>query len=170
LQSNDVGTPPGVPLYSPRLTSGEHSASTRYSGIRVAASVAICTVMRCDRRYDAPARPPPRARARPHSTHAPPVRHTEFFNTRFAVGAPLLYVELVYFLRGGNSSFRLYADYRTSMDAARAQTEDGRKKFWRSPIFRRVLAFSVSRRGRHSEIWVLSERPIQRITTSLIDS
>ena len=35
-----------------------------------------------------------------------------------------------------NSSFRLFGQHDTSPDAARAQTEDGRKKFWRSPIFR----------------------------------
>eukprot|EP01043_Picozoa_sp_COSAG02_P095105 COSAG02_NODE_31493_length_532_cov_2.198614_1_plen_53_part_01 len=32
-------------------------------------------------------------------------------NTPFALGAPLLYVELVYFLRGGNSSFRGLGQY-----------------------------------------------------------
>eukprot|EP01043_Picozoa_sp_COSAG02_P063106 COSAG02_NODE_8863_length_2417_cov_34.257981_3_plen_49_part_01 len=34
-------------------------------------------------------------------------------NTRFALGAPVLYVELVYFLRGGNSSFRGLGQYDT---------------------------------------------------------
>ena len=59
-----------------------------------------------------------------------------FFNTRFALGAPLLYVDLVYFLRGGNSSFRGLGQYDTPLDAARSQTEDGRKKFVQSRIFR----------------------------------
>eukprot|EP01043_Picozoa_sp_COSAG02_P031960 COSAG02_NODE_2113_length_9800_cov_53.566643_2_plen_75_part_00 len=35
-----------------------------------------------------------------------------------------------------NSSFRLYGHHDTSPDASRAQTEDGRKKFVQSPIFR----------------------------------
>eukprot|EP01043_Picozoa_sp_COSAG02_P036673 COSAG02_NODE_2701_length_8203_cov_7.719521_11_plen_120_part_00 len=40
------------------------------------------------------------------------------FNTPFALGAPVLYVELVYFLRGGNSSFRGLGQYDTPLDAA----------------------------------------------------
>ena len=66
------------------------------------------------------------------------------FNTRFALGAPVLYVELVYFLRGGNSSFRLYADYRTSPDASQRQMEHARIKFEQSPICNREFACSVS--------------------------
>ncbi len=59
-----------------------------------------------------------------------------FLNTRFALGAPLLYVELVYFLRGGHSSFRGLGQYDTPLDAAWSQTEDRRKKFVQSRIFR----------------------------------
>ena len=62
--------------------------------------------------------------------------YLKLFNTPFALGAPVLYVELVYFLRGGNSSFRGLGQYDTPLDAARSQTEDGRKKFVQSRIFR----------------------------------
>ena len=58
------------------------------------------------------------------------------FNTGFALNAPLLYGELVPNQSADNSSFRLFGQHDTSADAARAQTEDGRKKFVQSPIFR----------------------------------
>ena len=61
---------------------------------------------------------------------------SHFFNTPFALGASVLYVELVQIQSADNSSFRLYGLYDTPLDAARAQTEDGRKKFVQSPIFR----------------------------------
>ena len=58
-----------------------------------------------------------------------------FYNTGFALGAPVLYVELVQIQSADNSSFRLFGQHDTSPDASRAQTEDGRKKFVQSPIF-----------------------------------
>jgi hypothetical protein len=58
------------------------------------------------------------------------------FNTPFALGASVLYVELVQIRSADNSSFRLYGLYDTPLDTARAQTEDRRKKFVQSPNFR----------------------------------
>ncbi len=56
-----------------------------------------------------------------------------YFNTPFAFkGASVLYVELVHIQSADNSSFRLYGLYDTPLDAARAQTEDGRKKIVQS--------------------------------------
>ena len=66
------------------------------------------------------------------------------FALPFTVGAPVLYVELVQIQSADNSSFRLYGQYDTPLDAARSQTEDGRKKFVHRPISRRVIACSVS--------------------------
>eukprot|EP01043_Picozoa_sp_COSAG02_P004415 COSAG02_NODE_114_length_35585_cov_149.458293_16_plen_179_part_00 len=77
---------------------------------------------------------------------------------------------------GGNSGFRLYAHHRTSPDASRAQTEDGRKnsrKVQFSDELSRVPSRSeLARRGRcvkELSLWIYASTKLSCILTNGTD-